>query len=149
MATLPLLTCLLCVSQRQFFLNNWFQFTQLCLQQLKSRETQLARVALESVVRLVWIYMVRVRGEKSSETNQRLQTIVQILFPKGTKMVNPKEMPANIFVKLISYVAFERLDFAMKEMVYELLSIDVNNQAWVNNLSIFFLFNYMSRNRFR
>ena len=126
-ATFPLLTCLLCVSQRQFFLNNWFQFVQLCLQQLKTKESNLARLSLESIVRLVWIYMIRIKGEKSSETNQRLLTITQVLFPKGTKLVNPKEMPANIYVKLITYIAYERLDFAMKEIIYELLSIDVNN----------------------
>jgi hypothetical protein len=126
-ATFPLLTCLLCVSQRQFFLNNWFQFVQLCLQQLKTKESHLARLSLESIVRLVWIYMIRIKGEKSSETNQRLLTIIQALFPKGTKLVNPKEMPANIYVKLIAYIAYERLDFAMKEIIYELLSIDVNN----------------------
>lgn len=69
--------------------------------------------------------MVRVRGEKSSDMNQRLATIVQTLFPRNAKIVQPKEMPSTIFVKIISYIAYERLDFAMKEIIYELLSIDV------------------------
>ena len=72
-AALPLLACLLCVSQRQFFLTYWFAFAQLCVQQLKSKEAVVARLALESLLRLVWVYMIRVRGEKASETNQRLQ----------------------------------------------------------------------------
>ncbi len=125
-ATLPLLTCLLCVSQKQFFMNNWFSFAQLCIQQLKSRETALAKVSLESLLRLVWVYMIRVKGEKPNETNQKLQTIVQSIFPRGSKIVNPKELPAGIFVKIIQYIAYEKLDFAMKECVYELLGIDMS-----------------------
>ena len=41
-------------------------------------------------------------------------------------------MPANIFIKIIQYIAYEKLDFAMKEVVYELLSIDVNS-AYTSN----------------
>ncbi|RNA38647.1 furry isoform X3, partial [Brachionus plicatilis] len=129
LACLPLLTCLLCVSQKQFFLNYWFNFGQLCLQQMKSKETTLSRIALESVIRLVWVYMIRIKGEKSSDTNVRLNAIVQSLFPKGSKLVMPKEMPANLYVKLINYIAYEKLDYAMKEVIYELLSIDVNQSA--------------------
>ena len=133
LATFPLLTCLLCVSQKQFFLNNWFQFAQLCMQNFKSREGTLTRIALESILRLVWVYMIRIKGEKSSETNQRLLAIVQNLFPKNSKMVNPKEMPAGLYVKIIHYIAYEKLDFAMKEIVYELLSIDVNSASSIAN----------------
>ena len=77
--------------------------------------------------------MIRIKGEKSSETNQRLLTILQCLFPKSQKIVIPKEMPANIFVKIIQYIAYEKLDFAMKEIVYELLSIDVNSSYASNS----------------
>ena len=129
LACLPLLTCLLCVSQKQFFLNYWFNFAQLCLQQMKSKETTLSRIALESVIRLVWVYMIRIKGEKSSDTNVRLNAIVQSLLPKGSKLVVPKEMPANLYVKMINYIAFEKLDYAMKEIVYELLSIDTNQNG--------------------
>jgi hypothetical protein len=128
LATFPLITCLLCVSQRQFFLQNWYQFANLCLQQFKSKETTLARTSLESILRLVWVYIIRIKGEKSNETNQRLQSIVQSLFPKGQKVVSPKDMPSHIFVKIIQFIAWEKLDFTMKEIIYELLSIDINEQ---------------------
>ena len=32
----------------------------------------------------------------------------------------------TIYVKIIQYIAYEKLDFAMKEIIYELLSIDTN-----------------------
>jgi hypothetical protein len=133
LATLPLLTCLLCVSQKPFFLNNWFQFAQLCMQQLKARDQTLARIALESILRLIWVYMIRVKGEKPNETNQRLMAILQNIFPKSSKIVSPKEIPTNVFCKIIQYIAYEKLDFAMKEIIYELLSIDVNSAISLNN----------------
>lgn len=136
MASFPLLACLLCVSQKQFFLNNWFQFAQLCMQQFKSRETSLNRVALEAIVRLIWVYMIRIKGEKSNETNQRLQTIIQNIFPKSNKLVNPKDMPPGMFIKIVQFIAYEKLDFAMKEIIYELLSIDVNSVNTTSSSSI-------------
>lgn len=33
----------------------------------------------------------------------------------------PRDTPLNIFVKIIQFIAQERLDFAMKEIVFELL----------------------------
>lgn len=35
----------------------------------------------------------------------------------------PRDTPLNIFVKIIQFVAQERLDFAMKEIVFDLLSV--------------------------
>ena len=53
-ALFPLVTCLLCVSQKQFFLNNWSNFLTQCLSKLKDRDPTTARVALESLYRLLW-----------------------------------------------------------------------------------------------
>ena len=38
LAAFPLLTCLLCVSQKQFFLSNWHNFLGLCLSNLKVKQ---------------------------------------------------------------------------------------------------------------
>lgn len=43
------------------------------------------------------------------------------LFCRGSKAVVPRDTPLNIFVKIIQFIAQERLDFAMKEIVFELL----------------------------
>lgn len=104
------------------------------MQQFKTKEQALARLSLEAILRLVWVYMIRIKGEKSSDTNQRLNAIVQSIFPRGTKLVIPKEMPANLYVKIIHFIAYEKLDFAMKEIIYELLSIDVNSNINSNSI---------------
>ena len=46
LALFPLVTCLLCVSQKQFFLANWHCFLAMCLSHLKNRDPKMCRVAL-------------------------------------------------------------------------------------------------------
>ncbi|XP_059089513.1 protein furry-like isoform X3 [Tigriopus californicus] len=123
LAIFPLVTCLLCVSQKAFFIHNWHYFLTMCLQQLKNRENKMARVALESLYRLLWVYMIRIKCESNNVTQSRLQSIVNSLFPKGSKAVVPRDAPLNIFVKIIQFIAQEKLDFAMREIVFDLLSV--------------------------
>lgn len=42
---------------------------------------------------------------------------------RGSKAVVPRDTPLNIFVKIIQFIAQERLDFAMREIVFELLCV--------------------------
>lgn len=98
----------------------------------------------ESLYRLLWVYMIRIKCESNSATQSRLQSIVNSLFPKyrkftisfllllislyfyihrGSKAVVPRDTPLNIFVKIIQFIAQERLDFAMREIVFELLCV--------------------------
>lgn len=49
LALFPLVTCLLCVSQKTFFLQNWHYFLAMCLSHLKNRDPKMCRVALGEV----------------------------------------------------------------------------------------------------
>lgn len=124
LAIYPLVTCLLCVSQKQFFTTNWHYFLAICLSNLKNRDQKISRVSLESLYRLLWVYMIRIKCESNTITHSKLHMIVNSLFPKGSKTVVPRDTPLNIFVKIIQFIAQERLDFAMNEIVFELLSIN-------------------------
>ncbi|XP_019114924.2 protein furry homolog isoform X2 [Larimichthys crocea] len=133
LAFYPLVTCLLCVSQKQFFLNRWHVFLNNCLSNLKSRDPKMARVALESLYRLLWVYMIRIKCESNTATQGRLNTIITTLFPKGSRSVVPRDMPLNIFVKIIQFIAQERLDFAMKEIIFDLLCVGKPTKAFSLN----------------
>uniref|UniRef100_A0A671L8N1 Protein furry homolog n=1 Tax=Sinocyclocheilus anshuiensis TaxID=1608454 RepID=A0A671L8N1_9TELE len=133
LALYPLVTCLLCVSQKQFFLNRWHVFLNNCLSNLKSKDPKMARVALESLYRLLWVYMIRIKCESNTATQGRLNSIVTNLFPKGSRSVVPKDMPLNIFVKIIQFIAQERLDFAMKEVIFDLLCVGKPAKAFSLN----------------
>uniref|UniRef100_A0A6Q2YF53 Furry homolog a (Drosophila) n=1 Tax=Esox lucius TaxID=8010 RepID=A0A6Q2YF53_ESOLU len=133
LALYPLVTCLLCVSQKQFFLNKWTVFLNNCLSNLKSKDPKMARVALESLYRLLWVYMIRIKCESNTATQGRLNTIITTLFPKGSRSVVPRDMPLNIFVKIIQFIAQERLDFAMKEVIFDLLCVGKPAKAFSLN----------------
>ncbi|XP_037830132.1 protein furry homolog-like isoform X4 [Kryptolebias marmoratus] len=148
LALYPLVTCLLCVSQKQFFLNNWHIFLQNCLSHLKmpsnnsirkqietlqNKDPKMSRVALESLYRLLWVYIIRIKCESNTVTQSRLLSIVSALFPKGSRSVVPRDTPLNIFVKIIQFIAQERLDFAMKEIIYDLLSVGKSQKTFTIN----------------
>ncbi|KAJ8280141.1 hypothetical protein GJAV_G00050990 [Gymnothorax javanicus] len=133
LALYPLVTCLLCVSQKQFFLSRWHIFLNNCLSNLKNRDPKMARVALESLYRLLWVYMIRIKCESNTATQSRLNTIITNLFPKGSRGVVPRDMPLNIFVKIIQFIAQERLDFAMKEIIFDLLCVGKAAKAFSLN----------------
>lgn len=59
----------------------------------------------EALYRLLWVYMIRIKCESNSATQSRLQSIVNSLFPKGSKGVVPRDTPLNIFVKIIQFIA--------------------------------------------
>ncbi|XP_072301955.1 protein furry homolog isoform X1 [Eucyclogobius newberryi] len=133
LALYPLVTCLLCVSQKNFFLCRWHIFLNNCLSNLKNKDPKMARVALESLYRLLWVYMIRIKCESNTATQSRLTSITSTLFPKGSRSVVPRDMPLNIFVKIIQFIAQERLDFAMKEIIFDLLSVGKPAKAFSLN----------------
>uniref|UniRef100_A0A8C7KWN8 FRY microtubule binding protein n=1 Tax=Oncorhynchus kisutch TaxID=8019 RepID=A0A8C7KWN8_ONCKI len=132
-ALFPLVTCLLCVSQKQLFLNRWHIFLNNCLSNLKNKDPKMARVALEALYRLLWVYMIRIKCESNTGTQSRLTSITTTLFPKGSRSVVPRDMPLNIFVKIIQFIAQERLDFAMKEIIFDLLCVGKPAKAFSLN----------------
>ena len=49
--------------------------------------------------------MIRIKCESNTATTSRLQSIVSSLFPKGSKVITPRDTPLNIFVKIIQFIA--------------------------------------------
>ncbi|XP_033097375.1 protein furry homolog [Anneissia japonica] len=130
LAYFPLVTCLLCVSQKQFFLSNWHYFLTICLSHLKhQKEAKMSRVALESLYRLLWVYMVRIKCESNNTTNIRLQSIVNSLFPRGSRNVVPRDTPLFIFVKIIQFISQEKLDFAVRDVIFDLVGVGSGGSA--------------------
>uniref|UniRef100_A0A3Q2Y2Z6 Cell morphogenesis protein N-terminal domain-containing protein n=1 Tax=Hippocampus comes TaxID=109280 RepID=A0A3Q2Y2Z6_HIPCM len=136
LALYPLVTCLLCVSQKQLFLSRWHIFLNNCLSNLKNKDPKMARVALASISRLgkfkLFLYVCNTFPALRI-THSRLTSITSTLFPKGSRSVVPRDMPLNIFVKIIQFIAQERLDFAMKEIIFDLLSVGKPAKAFSLN----------------
>lgn len=76
---------------------------------------------LEALYRLLWVYMVRIKCESNSATQSRLQSIVNSLFPKGSKAVVPRDTPLNIFVKIIQFIAQVCVSYVYNEFEFYLI----------------------------
>ncbi|XP_076873674.1 protein furry homolog-like isoform X3 [Brachyhypopomus gauderio] len=103
------------------------------IETLQNKDPKMSRVALESLYRLLWVYIIRIKCESNTTTQSRLLSIVSALFPKGSRSVVPRDTPLNIFVKIIQFIAQERLDFAMKEIIYDLLSVGKSQKTFAIN----------------
>lgn len=62
LALFPLVTCLLCVSQKTFFLQNWHYFLAMCLSHLKNRDPKMCRVALGMIKNFICIIFLKNRN---------------------------------------------------------------------------------------
>eukprot|EP00794_Sanderia_malayensis_P007422 gene7422-8242_t len=127
-AMYPLVTALLCISQKQFFLSNWNTFLTMCLSHVRSRDTKNQRMAMECLYRLLWVYVIRVKCENHASALTRLRSITETLFPKSSRTVVPRNIPLNIFVKIIQFIAQEKLDFAMQDIIFDLLNVGRSNR---------------------
>ena len=121
-AMFPLVTCLLAISHTNFFTQQWTSFVSECIASLRTRDPKITRAALESLYRLLWVYMVRIK-EDNVNSSQKLQPIINALFPKNSRNLIPRDMPLMIYVKIIHFIAQEKLDLAMREIVFELLQV--------------------------
>lgn len=61
----PLVSSLLCVAQKDLFLSSWPTFLATCLTHLKHKVAGIQNLALDSIYRLVWVYLVRWGGESN------------------------------------------------------------------------------------
>uniref|UniRef100_A0A8C8VNV8 FRY microtubule binding protein n=1 Tax=Pelusios castaneus TaxID=367368 RepID=A0A8C8VNV8_9SAUR len=124
LALYPLVTCLLCVSQKQFFLNRWHIFLNNCLSNLKVSILLFKKYFVSS------IYVVRFFCKLILCGWARLLIIAVFIWSRG---VVPRDMPLNIFVKIIQFIAQERLDFAMKEIIFDFLCVGKPAKAFSLN----------------
>ena len=100
----PLVTALLCLSQRSFFLTHWPSYLSVCLSAVKGSH-HIARVALDSIYRLVWVYMVRIGGEDNTKTETRLRSILETLFPPNQKGLVPRDGAYMTFVRILLFIS--------------------------------------------
>eukprot|EP00123_Amoebidium_parasiticum_P014915 comp22697_c0_seq1/m.35197 comp22697_c0_seq1/g.35197 ORF comp22697_c0_seq1/g.35197 comp22697_c0_seq1/m.35197 type:complete len:2304 (-) comp22697_c0_seq1:185-7096(-) len=120
-SSMPFITMLLCVSQKNFFLERWPVFLNVCLNNVK--DTKLHHVAMESINRCLWVYFYRIKGESNATTTSRLKLITSKCFPKNASGLVPKDEPVDMFVEILLFMSESRLDYVMRDVIYPLLSI--------------------------
>ncbi|OUM68331.1 hypothetical protein PIROE2DRAFT_39268 [Piromyces sp. E2] len=116
----PLVTTLLCVSRKDFFLNNWIPQLELCFHKFKDKS--LKHVALSCVTRLLWVYLYRCSDSSTSNSQKRLDSILKILFPVNRKIISPSETSLNLFVQIVYFITAKHLEYGLNNVILMLLN---------------------------
>ncbi|KAI8847120.1 cell morphogenesis C-terminal-domain-containing protein [Chytridium lagenaria] len=99
---IPLITTVLCVSKKEFFLKNWPPLVEICLQ--KFRDRQLKTMAFNCVTRLVWVYLFRSCDPLSINSQRRIESLLKVLFPVKSRIIVPQDTTLDFFVRLVHIV---------------------------------------------
>jgi len=117
-----LVTTLLCVSRKDFFLNNWIPQLELCFHKFKDKS--LKHVALSCVTRLLWVYLYRCSDSSTSNCQKRLDSILKVLFPVNRKIITPSETSLNLFVQIVYFITAKHLDYGLNNVILMLLNCE-------------------------
>jgi len=118
----PLVTTLLCVSRKDFFLNNWIPQLELCFHKFKDKS--LKHVALSCVTRLLWVYLYRCSDSSTSNCQKRLDSILKVLFPVNRKIITPSETSLNLFVQIVYFITAKHLEYGLNNVILMLLNCE-------------------------
>ncbi|EDQ92126.1 uncharacterized protein MONBRDRAFT_22972 [Monosiga brevicollis MX1] len=117
-AYLQLLTALLCISQADFFQQHWESVLNAAISNLKAAK-QLQDAALDAIYRLVWVYMVRIKGE-GQKTEAKIKFVLDSLFPPGSKTIICRDASPLIYVRILQFIAHERSDIVFRFILHEI-----------------------------
>ncbi|KAG8136817.1 hypothetical protein E2320_005373 [Naja naja] len=88
-----------------------------------NKDPKMARVALESLYRLLWVYMIRIKCESNTTTQRTHST-----------QINTRDATNVIICSCAIYILLqERLDFAMKEIIFDFLCVGKPAKAFSLN----------------
>jgi hypothetical protein len=117
---MPLITTLLCVSKRDFFLKNWLGFCDIFVQRFKDRDKPGRQLALASVTRLVWVYLFRCVDSVMTNAIRKMDSLLKIMFPFGRRTVNPSDLDLDMYIRVVYYICNKFPDFSA-DTVFPLL----------------------------
>lgn len=132
---IPLITTLLCVSKRDFFLKNWLGFCDMFVQKFKDRDKPLKQLALASVIRLVWVYLFRCSDSVMTNAIKKMDSLLRIMFPFGRRSVYPSDLDLEMYIRLVYYICNRFPDFSA-ETVFPLLLGYSNQQPTLATSSL-------------
>eukprot|EP00842_Homolaphlyctis_polyrhiza_P005771 jgi/Hompol1/6195/HPOL_000607-RA len=123
-AVLPLISTLLCVSRKDFFLKAWGDFVSLLVQRFRDKnekEKDLRPIALASLTRLIWVYLFRCFESPASTVQRRIDVILRTLFPPHKKGVVPFDGDIHNFVSIVYFILVKYPDYGNEAVLNSLL----------------------------
>ncbi|KAG8527553.1 uncharacterized protein KY384_007705 [Bacidia gigantensis] len=113
---------LLCVSPNELFASSWLSHINSLQPKLKDRSTR--TLALQSVTRVVWTYLDRIK--EASTTIRRLEDIMKVVLPSNKKTSHtPDTMACEPLAELIRIIGYHHQEYCFSKIIFPLLSFDL------------------------
>ncbi|KAF9967252.1 Cell morphogenesis protein PAG1 [Mortierella alpina] len=130
---LPLVTMLLCVSKKDFFLKKWIAIFELCRERFKDKH--LRQIALNCASQLIWAFLNRY-SEGISSTYRGLDRIVKALFPPNRKSTALLEGSLGHFIRIVHFIGARHPDYATRSIIFLLLNLESLSTVVFTNLTM-------------
>ncbi|KAF9585887.1 Cell morphogenesis protein PAG1, partial [Lunasporangiospora selenospora] len=129
----PLVTMLLCVSKKDFFLKHWISVFDSCREKFKDKTMR--HVALTCASQLLWVYLFRC-SDGTSGTFRTLDTIVKSLFPPSRKSSGIMEGSLNHYIRIVHLIGARHPDYACRSIIFSLLSVESLSNVMFTNMTL-------------
>lgn len=109
------LCTLLCVSRREFFLLHWTEIFDSIL--IKLKEKTLKSKAMESISRLIWVYLFRCFESPISVAQKKIDTVFKTLLPYLIRDVSNMDLDLDVYVRLVYFYLVKFPEYANENLL--------------------------------
>ncbi|KAF9203309.1 Cell morphoproteinsis protein PAG1, partial [Haplosporangium sp. Z 27] len=130
---LPLVTMLLCVSKKDFFIKQWLSVFELCREKFKDKTMR--QIALNCTSQLLWVFLYRY-SDGTASTFRTLDTIVKALFPPNRKSSGMVEGSLGYFIRVLHFIGSKHADYATRQIIFTLVNLESLSNVIFTNLTM-------------
>ncbi|KAJ3135392.1 Cell morphogenesis protein PAG1 [Physocladia obscura] len=120
--SLPLVTTTLCLSRKEFFVQNLGSVIDICVQRLRDKTMKIQ--ALVSLTRILWVCTHRNSDALSAVTLKRVETLLKHIFPVKSTVINPPDVNVDMLTRIV-YIAMIKYMESMMEL-FSILMLGVD-----------------------
>ncbi|KAF9434088.1 Cell morphogenesis protein PAG1 [Entomortierella beljakovae] len=118
---LPLVTMLLCVSKKDFFIKHWQSVFDSCREKFKDKVMR--QIALNCASQLVWVLLNRC-SDGNGSTFRMLDYIVKALFPPSRKSSGMVEGCLGYFIRILHFIGVSQPEYAARSIIFSLVNLE-------------------------
>ncbi|KAJ3014920.1 UNVERIFIED_CONTAM: Cell morphogenesis protein PAG1, partial [Siphonaria sp. JEL0065] len=123
--SLPLVTTALCLSRKEFFIQNLPAVIDICIQRL--RDKQMKSQSLVSLTRLLWVCAHRNSDASSAGTQKRVESLLKHIFPPKSTLINPPDVALDLLTRTVYISMVKYMEPMMELFSMLMLGIDITS----------------------
>ncbi|KAF9151583.1 Cell morphoproteinsis protein PAG1 [Linnemannia schmuckeri] len=129
----PLVTMLLCVSKKDFFMKHWQSIFDACREKFKDKVMR--QIALTCASQLLWVFLFRCSDETNT-TYRKLDDIVKALFPSHRRSSAMLDGSLGHYVRFIHFIGARQPDYATRSIIFLLMNLESFSNVIYTNLTM-------------